>query len=295
MTTTTSPITDVWAAYTAALTADPRLSPATVDAYRWDARRFLGWLACADLTLPALRPALVRAFLDAERAEGLKPATVDRRRSALVHLCDWLIVEAHLWGGENPARAIDPAERSALRVYTPLTDEEVARLLAAAGAPHHGRAPWLAVRNVALIQLILSTGVTSTEAGSLRWSDLTSDAAGTWLTVEGAHARERRVPVPEDALAALRAYRTAGRALRARNAHALFPSERGEWLDRQSVQYIMRHVGLAAGIRLTATNLRATFTRRALAAGHDPHQVAAWLGTRDLRSVDGVAQARRGG
>lgn len=132
------------------------LAPATLRGYRYDLRHFLAWhrtVEEAPFPLQGLAEYELISYRKHMVAGGLRPATINRRLDALRRLCRWArgtgTLSADAAGNVRPMRTIRNRQPAGL------TDIEVHALLRAAGASSHG----LAIRNYALVQLMLQAGL----------------------------------------------------------------------------------------------------------------------------------------
>jgi site-specific recombinase XerD len=232
--------------------------------------------AFADLT-----PAHARLWIASQQAAGARPRSIARRRSALRRFARFLCHAGHLES--------DPGQRlPAPKIGRPLPKALSAALLQArldqawgAGAADQ--------RDRAICEILYGAGLRVSELARLDLGDL--DLAGGWLRVQGKGARERQVCFGEGARASLTAYlalRSAlrppgGRAIRERDAPALFLNPRGGRLTVRSVQRIVqtRLADPALG-RPHPHALRHSFATHMLDRGADLRAIQALLGHRSL-------------
>lgn len=138
----------------------------TREAYRRDARIFLGYLEATGLDLLAVRRPHVDVFARARQAAGDAPATLKRRLAAVSALYGYALDEGVLQG--NPAARVRRTAVDADHFTTAaLTRREAEELLAVARA--------YSPRTHALVDLLLSTGVRISEALGARTSALAAD------------------------------------------------------------------------------------------------------------------------
>lgn len=189
-----------------ALAADDR-SPATIRAYRAAARGFLAWYAgeegrpalLADLTAIAIQGWRL-ALQHGDRATAPRAtATVNARLAGLRAWCAWLRGRGHL--ADDPAARVKLVGRGAPPAPQGLAAREAAALLRAAGRGRHG------VRDVAIVHLLLQTGLRIGECAALDLEDLVVGERGGRLTVRaGKGNKAREVPLNGSARAALAEY-----------------------------------------------------------------------------------------
>ena len=162
----------------------------------------------------------------------------------------------------------------------PLNGRELGRLLAAADGE-----TWQAKRDVAVLNLLVRAGLRVGEVVALRVDDVElSQRKGHVVVKSGKGLKERTVPLPREARAALRAY------LAVRPAWAgewLFVSRTGKALTPRDVQRLVGKAARAAGLakRVTPHTLRHTYATRALRRGVDLATVAHLLGHENLSTT----------
>src|SRR5262245_4252134 len=137
------------------------LRPRTVAGYRDDLTQFWRWFQHTHgphASLQTLHASdLVHYRHQLLHVEQLQPATINRRLQALRRLCRWAVRCGVLT--QDPTQELKTLRTS--HVYQPLGlhEAEVHALLRVAGASPHG----LSRRNYALVQLMVHTGVRSSE------------------------------------------------------------------------------------------------------------------------------------
>jgi site-specific recombinase XerD len=236
------------------------LAPATVTAYLHDLNRFWTWLCGVhDGQPPPLAQvrtvdlAAFRAHLIHERAQT--PATVNRRLQGLRLFFRWM--HDHDAIADNPATHLRFMRRPSAQQPQALTRHEVLALVhAAAHSPHQ-----LALRNVALVQLMLQAGLRVGETTALTRGDLQlKSRSGSVHVRHGKGLKARDVPLNRTARQALQAYLT---TLPQGTEHTVvFRSKRGTPLAVRSVQAMMTRLAGQAGldrIPVSAHTLRHTF------------------------------------
>jgi integrase/recombinase XerC len=200
--------------------ASPGLSDATRRAYGADLRDFSSWLRGRGLDVEDID---VRVLADytaelGRARRGLAPSTIARRLSAVRSL-----VRHALGPARVPDAALAPRRGRRLPETPRLEDVERAVDGAAGDGP-------LELRNVALLELVYSSGLRSAEAVGLDLGDVDFDREQ--LHVRGKGGKERLVPLGEEAAWRLGLWLRDGRPALARGAcDALFISARGRRLD----------------------------------------------------------------
>ena len=282
------------------LAAERGLSPHTVRAYLGDARSLLGDAAAAGATTPAaLDIGLLRGWLAGLHAGGYSRATMARRAAAartftaFVHARGWLGADpGPLLGTPRPHRRLPKVPRQ----------EQMTAVLAAAadrvsghpGAGPGGRADAgirrghaLALRDVAIMELLYATGIRVSELCGLALTDL--DEERHTVRVLGKGGRERTVPAGTPAVRAVVAWVRAGRPVVAgpRSGRALLLGARGGPLDPRAARRVV-HSRLAAvpgAPDLAPHGLRHAAATHLLEGGADLRSVQEILGHASLTST----------
>lgn len=245
--------------------ADRDLAPSTVQAYLSDLARFQAWLTWVHEDKAPLLTQVRTVDLAAFRThliheQGHPPATVNRRLQGLRLLFRWL-VDCH-WMAHNPTTPLRFMRKSGMPQPLALRRREVFALLhAAAASPHR-----LALRNGALVQLMLQAGLRVGEVTILTPADLTLKArAGAVRVRDGKGRKAREVPLNTTVRRALQDY------LATQPEHSagvpIFRSKRGTSLAVRSVQAVVARLAQQAGIEripVSAQTLRHTFARHYL-------------------------------
>lgn len=262
-----------------ALGAERGASPHTLAAYGADLRHFTTFLATTSRKLEHARPDEVLAYLERLQRDGLKPASIARRLSAVRGLARYLMREGRLTNDptqhlERPrgARGLPrtlPAETAAAVVESP--DTTTIRGL----------------RDRALLELLYATGMRASECLGLALEDVNLTAGYVICTGKG--RKQRLVPLGEEAAAWLKRYLRVARpvATRRRDSGRLFVNARGGPLSRQSLWSLVARAGAAAGVRRRVSPhvLRHSFASHLLENGADLRSVQAMLGHSDIATT----------
>jgi integrase/recombinase XerD len=244
--------------------AVPSLSEGTRRAYRVDVRQFAEWLERRGTTLDEVD---VRALAEyaAELGRGrprLAPATVGRKLAAVRSFLRFTL-------GRSRVPDIPLAPRRPRRLPDAPKQEEVEALLA--GLEGDGPLP---LRNRALVELVYSAGLRSAEAVGLDLADV--DFEQELVRVRGKGAKERVVPLGEQAAYWLAVYLRQARPQLARGADdAFFLSTRGRRLDTSTLRRLVRH----------PHRLRHAFATHLLEGGADLRTIQELLGHSSLSTT----------
>ncbi len=226
-------------------------SPLTISAYRRDLRRYTGFLAERGVRLAAAEAGDVGEFAISLRAAGLAPASTTRTLVAVRAMYRWLVAEELL--ETDPTSSME-TPRLPRPLPKALAEEQVMALLGAIeDAVAADRVP-LALRDLALLEVLYGTGARISEVCGLGFGDV--DLDGALVRLFGKRSKERIVPLGRPAIRALAEWFDEGRPAlvpatwRSRDdADAVFLGARGSRLTRQGAWLVLqrwaRTVGLA--------------------------------------------------
>lgn len=243
-------------------------SPNTVRGYKADLRAFATWY---EVTMEAPLASLLeitavelREWKREMLAQGQKPASVNRRLSALQSFEHWAADTGIIPGA--PERPTSCRQQRAAPRWLDRKER-----LAFLRAVEHGSS-----RDRAIAVLFLNTGLRVAEMAVLLWTDIViSERKGTLLVRHGKGYKRRDVPLNDDARKALLSI---GYATHARKDVPIWQGTRGP-LTVEGLQRIIEIFGAAAKIeRLSCHILRHTFCHDLIAAGVGIEKVASLAG-----------------
>ena len=244
--------------------ASPRLGESTRRSYRVDVEEFGRWLEQRRLDVQDVDVRLLMEYV-AELGRGrrkLAPATIRRKVAAIRSFLRFTLGSAHV-----PDAPLTPRRPRQLP-DTPKTEEIDAALDELAGDGP------LALRNRALVELVYSAGLRSSEAVGLDLADVDFDREQ--LHVHGKGGKERIVPLGEEAGHLLARYLRDARPHLARRAdNAVFLSARGRRLDTSTLRRIFAH----------PHRLRHAFATHLLEGGADLRTIQELLGHSSLSTT----------
>ncbi len=266
------------------LADERRASPHTLEAYDRDLLSFLAFLsghfgALPDLaTLEALRPADVRAWLARRSQDGLARSSTARALSSLRGFFRFLERR-----GLASSAALGAVRTPKLPHAVPKPLSVVDARAVIDEAPAFASAPWIGLRDAALLTLLYGCGLRIGEALGLARRDA---PAGDTLRVMGKGRKERIVPLLPVVPEAVAAYLAACPHDPGPDG-ALFLGARGGPLDPAIAQRLMRKLRMALGLPETATPhaLRHSFATHLLAAGGDLRAIQELLGHASLSTT----------
>jgi integrase/recombinase XerD len=243
------------------------LAPLTIAAYRRDLLQF----AAAAGTRWRDDPAAVGEFVARLRRAGRRATTQARKVAAIRSFYGFARREGLL--ERDLADLVDPPRPGR---YLPevLATDEVERILATPGDDPPG------LRDAAILELLYACGLRVSELTGLDLDRL--NLPDLEVRVIGKGNRERRVPMGEPARERLHRYLSGPRAAwtAGHPTSAVFVSQRGKRLGRESVWRIVRRWSLAAGIGAAVTphTFRHSFATHLLEGGADLRVVQSLLG-----------------
>ena len=244
------------------------LSPLTVAAYRRDLAQF----AAAAGGSWRNDPEPVRDFVNALRREGRRSSTQARKVAAIRSFYGFALREELT---ERDVAALLDAPKAGSYLPDVLALEVVLRIL---DAPPADEA--VGIRDRAILELLYACGLRVSELTGLDTDRL--DLPGLQVRVIGKGNRERRVPMGEEARERLHRYLAGPRQAwtGGRPSAAVFVSQRGRRLARESVWRLVRHWAAVAGVeaRVTPHTFRHSFATHLLEGGADLRVVQTLLG-----------------
>lgn len=257
-------------------------SPLTISAYRRDLRRYQVFLAGRGVVITGATARDVDDFATSLRAAGLAPSSTTRTLVAVRAMYRWLVAEDLL--------DLDPT----LSLETPklprplpkaLSEEQVLALLGAVEARVESDRDPLALRDLALLELLYGTGARISEVCGLGFGDV--DLDGALVRLFGKRSKERIVPLGRPAIRALAVWFDEGRpalvpaAWRSRDdADAVFLGARGSRLTRQGAWLVLQRWARAVGLadQVSPHVLRHSCATHLLDHGADIRSVQELLG-----------------
>ena len=244
------------------------LSPLTVAAYRRDLAQF----AAAAGRSWRSDPEPVRDFVNALRRAGRRTSTQARKVAAIRSFYGFALREEL---AERDVAALLDAPKAGSYLPDVLGPELVVRIL---DAPPPDKP--VGIRDRAILELLYGCGLRVSELTGLDTDRL--DLPGLQVRVIGKGNRERRVPMGDEARERLHRYLAGPRATwtAGHPSAAVFVSQRGRRLARESVWRLVRSWAAAAGVeaRVTPHTFRHSFATHLLEGGADLRVVQTLLG-----------------
>jgi len=260
-------------AFCDALWLEDGLARNTIAAYRADLEQLA---AFSRRPLAGLQEADLFAFLASRKGRASSAA---RMVSTLKRFYRYCVRERRT--GVDPTLKLDPPKRPP-RFPKTLSEADVEALLAAPDA-----ASPLGARDRAMLETLYATGLRVSELVALKTFEANLDAGV--VRVMGKGAKERLVPLGEEAVGRLQEYLASARLqlLGQRKSDYLFVTGRGSGMTRQAFWQLIRRYAARAmpGRRLSPHVLRHAFATHLINHGADLRVVQLLLGHADISTT----------
>jgi site-specific recombinase XerD len=202
---------------------------ATRKAYFSDVTHFAEWMSRSDVDGPeGVDRMHLRRYLASLGTRKLARATIARKAAALRCYFSWQLRQGHI--ASDPARSLR-APSGGGRLPRVLSSGEVTSLLdVPTGTP-------VDRRDLAVLELLYAAGLRVSELCGLNRTDI--DLRGRTVTVLGKGSKQRRVPIHDAAVDALRTWLQDGRDDMEGPPEAAFVNRRGARLGPRDVRRIL--------------------------------------------------------
>lgn len=248
------------------------LSGQTVRGYMNDLRKFINWYQETEGELPGMNnigPLDLAEFKKHFQNKNQKPATINRAIMALSSFFGWCIEQGHL--SHNPAINIKllPEVKTAPKSLSRTEQLSLMRSVQGSGK----------IRDVAIITLLLHTGLRVSELCSLTIDDVAIKERSGYLVVRSGKGNKRReVPLNSTARTALKEW------LKMKNgSNSLFTGKGSDSLSSRAVEYLIDKYSYKARLeKITPHVLRHTFCKSLVDAGESLDRVANLAGHANL-------------
>jgi integrase/recombinase XerC len=259
------------------LQTERRLSANTCKHYQRDLDELHNWCKAAGINdWRALDSHQVRKYAAQSHRRGLSGRSIQRRLSALRSFYNYLLREQQV--SQNPGLDIR-APKSAQHLPDTLNVDDIARLLNVASKDP------LALRDLAMLELLYSSGLRLAELVALNEGDL--DFNERVVRVTGKGAKTRLLPVGDKAISALQAWMQVRTRQLQDTETAIFTGRGGKRLSARSVQQRVKDWARRQGIPgdLHPHTLRHSFASHLLESSGDLRAVQELLGHADISST----------
>jgi integrase/recombinase XerC len=245
---------------------------ATRKAYVGDVGAFAAWMSRSDVESPrGVDRMHLRRYLASLGTRKLARATIARKVAALRCYFSWLMRQGRL--GSDPTRTLR-APSGGGRLPRVLSGGEMTSLL------HVGAETAVDRRDLALLELLYAAGLRVSELCGLDRGDI--DLRGRTVTVLGKGGKQRRVPIHDAAVDAVRAWFEHGRDQMDGPPEAAFVNRRGARLGPRDVRRILDR---RAASPTHPHALRHTYATHLLDGGADLRVVQELLGHSSLATT----------
>jgi integrase/recombinase XerC len=259
----------------------------TLRSYGSDLEQFATYFELPDETAPQIEElnlALLREWLSSLYDEGLNTVSVRRKLAAVRGLFQFWLQEGVL--ASNVAKLLR-TPKAKQRLPDVMSAEKTNNLLDAVERGEPLEKP-SRERDVAFLELLYGCGIRVGELVGINLQDL--ELRDGWVRVRGKGKKEREVPVPERAIAAIERYlelRTA-----APHEWALFVNARGTRLSDRQVRRLVKLYALAATGDSTVHphSFRHAYATHLLADGADLRAIQELLGHARLSTTQKYTQ-----
>ena len=264
----------------------------TIDAYRNDLVQFHTFLGTQNLNgnptdwRRVSRDAIV-SYVAELKNRRYAQATIARKVAAVKSFFQYLHAEGAI--RQNPTESME-SPRVGKSLPKPLTVQQIDELLE---QPAKRKTPE-GLRDQAMLEVLYATGLRVTELVSLDTDSVSLDGRNSRVRCMGKGAKERTIPIHDQAFQVLARYLDEGRPRVVRNAkeRALFVNRRGERLTRQGFWLILKQYAREACIETLVTphTLRHSFATHMLRGGAPLRNVQELLGHANISTTQVYTQ-----
>lgn len=265
------------------LGAERNYSEHTLSAYRRDLNKLADTLDEPYLEdISKIDTLAIRQSLSKLRHQNLSPRSLQRWLSSLRSFFNYGLRQK--WCSVNPTTGV-----SAPKLPRPLPKvldaDQTAQLLKKQPHQSSNSPDWIQQRDLAIAELLYSSGLRVAELCDLNLSDI--DLPGAEVRALGKGSKTRVVPVGAMAIAAIREWLSARIDLAKPDEEALFVGKTGKRLTTRSVQLRMEKLGRDQGCdqRLHPHMLRHSFASHMLESSGDLRSVQEMLGHANISTT----------
>ena len=255
----------------------------TTAAYRNDLNQFKKFIHGGQFTINSwndVTPEIVDAYVEYMKEQPYASSSVARKVAAVKSFFNYL--HANNVVSENPTTNVD-SPKVKKRLPKTLSSEDVEKLLT---APMQKRTP-KNLRDMALLNMLYSTGMRVTEVVSLQLDDVNMDEMVLYCSTKDEQSRE--LPFDDTTKEILDAYLNDGRPylVKDKEETALFLNHRGQQLTRQGLWLIIKAYAKQANLstEVTPHTLRHSFAAHKLNSGSDLQEVQKLLGHANISTT----------
>jgi len=252
----------------------------TISSYTSDLKKFAAHLDGKRKDFRSIKAEHIVSFMMEQKENGISVNSIARYLVSIKMFYRFLFIEGVV--GREPTSVLQ-SPRLWRRLPDVLTIEEVDTLIS---APDDSTP--LGIRDRAVLETLYSTGARVSEVASLKVSDVNLDYG--YLRCFGKGARERIVPIGEQAIEALERYIREARHFflpKSGGSDRLFLSRKKTPLRRESIWRIVKKYLRLGGIAkdVSPHTLRHSFATHLLEHGADLRSVQEMLGHADIATT----------
>lgn len=241
-------------------------SPSTVSTYQREIQKYQDWLQQYSIYLEDITQKDVQLYVSFLEEQGKSPVTIDKILGSIRTFAKFL---------KRPEIIIDIAvvpveKKEEIEVLTTFESEQLVREVKKDG--HN--------RNIAIVYLLLHTGIRVSELCSLNKSDIDFERNRV-LVRNNSTGEERSIPLSEEARYYLEKHIELNRI-----EDALFVSKSNERLSERSIQYMLKKY------QVNPHKLRHTFCQRLVDKGIALEIVSELAGHKDINVTKRYAKSR---
>ncbi len=256
-------------------------SPNTIESYRYTLGQFFDFLSdtgqpCNDISTINTRN--IKSFIGSLYDNGYKKISLKLKISAIKSFFKFLKKRELL--DKNPAAGI-PIPKADKKLPSFLMTDEITELM---NTPNSGKP--LELRNMALIELLYSSGMRISEALNLNMNQI--DFSNKIVKVMGKGRKERIVPIGSKAIESLKRYSSVrGTLIKNKSENAFFLSARGFRMNPvDAYRVVNKALKLVSNTSKKSPHvLRHTFATHLLDNGADIQSVSEMLGHSSLSAT----------
>jgi len=274
------------------LSAEKGASENTIAAYRNDLTQFGTFLVAVNMNghptnWQRISKDTIIQYILQLKEKRYAEASVARKVAAVKSFFQYMQAEGAIQ--VNPTESLE-SPRVGKTLPKPLSVQQVDELLEQPAKKHTPEA----LRDRAMLELLYATGLRVTELVSLDLDSISLDPRSPSARCLGKGAKERSVPIHEQAMLALIGYLNDGRPrlVKHKKERALFVNRRGERLTRQGFWLILKQYAQEAGIEgsVTPHSLRHSFATHMLRGGAPLRSVQELLGHANISTTQVYTQ-----
>jgi len=266
------------------LSAEKGASNNTVAAYRNDLRQLATYMKPKEDGRPweKVDRMLIQDFILDLKKRKYAETTVARKVAAIRSFFSFLEAEGVVCNNPTEGLASPRVGKMLPKAISPNEVDELLEQPCKRSTPE-------ARRDRAMLELLYATGMRVTELVSLDLLSLSLDPENAYVRCSGKGAKERIIPIHEQAAETVQDYLEEARPalVRNKNEKALFVNRRGERLTRQGFWLILKGYARAANLRedVTPHTLRHSFATHMLRGGMPLRHVQEMLGHANISTT----------